>query len=713
MTHTSRPQPIVLVADDDEGIRHLTRAALEQAGLTVEDVADGQKAVDAFKRLAPDIVMLDVRMPIMDGFEACHTIRHLPGGSHVPILIMTGLNDPESIEQAYDMGATDFIAKPWQVLVLANRVRYMLRAGRVLRALQESQQHLARAQQLARLGSWTWTTATNQVVLSEEALRILGLAMGEFGHTRTAYQQFIHPEDLDTVSQAVEEAHKSGKGYVVDYRVVRRDGSERIVTEHAELLLDEQDQPAGLTATIQDITDRRQAEMQIFLSTYYDHITELPNRRLFHDRLAKALETSARTGAQGAVMLVNIDQFRRMNESRGMSHGDGILRILGQRLLQSLRKGDALSHIDEQHGSTVARLIGDTFSILLPTLTSERDPAKTARRLLSAIHRPLEDGDGHSSVTASIGIALFPTHGAGIDQLVNHAEAALQVAKSNGGNRFEYFETNLETGLHARRTLEDDLRHAIERRELILHYQPQVDIKQWAITAVEAFVRWQHPTRGVVSPAEFIRVAEESGLGTALGEWVIRAACAQQKAWRAAGMPPIRMSVNVSDFHVKQRTLPEIVHLALQDIGPTPDFLELEMTEGAIMHDLGHSLQLLKRLKSFGVRIAVDDFGAGSSSLRELTRLPIDTIKIAPEFVQDAALPNAHGSLTAAVIGVGHGLRCRVVGKKVETPEQLEFLRMLGCDDIQGHLYSSATSPERIVQLLHDKPTHGIRRAAA
>lgn len=715
MTHSpSRVQPLALVADDDTAIRALTRAALEQAGLAVEEASDGEEAIDAFKRNTPDIVLLDVMMPKMDGFETCHAIRHLPGGSHTPILIMTGLDDVDSIERAYDMGATDFIAKPWQILVLTNRIRYMLRAGRMVQALRESQLNLARAQKLARLGSWTWTLATNHLAISEEVYRILGITLGEFGHTREGYLAFIHPEDEALVRQSAEAARYGQRSYSLDYRIRRPDGAERIITEHAEPLLDESGITSAITGIIQDITDRRTAEAQLFLSTYYDRLTNLPNRQLFNDRLTKAIEIAAGDRSLGALLLINIDQFRRINDSYGMTQGDEVLRTLGDDLQRCLRKGDALARCGlDDPGSTLARLVGDTFAVFLPHLPSERDAAKVARRILGAIHHPVRTGEEQVTPTASIGITLFPQDGTTVDALVNNAESALKVAKSNGGNRFEYFVREMQLGAIDRHTLEQDLRRAMERHELLLHYQPQVDIKRWAITAVEAFLRWHHPTRGVIPPSQFIPLAEEAGLGVALGEWVIRTACAQQKAWRTAGAPAVRMSVNLSDYHVKQQTLAEIVSLAVQDIGPTPDFLELEMTEGAIMHDLTHSMKLLKRLKSLGVRIAVDDFGAGSSSLGELTHLPIDTIKIAPVFVHDSSPQIGHGGLTAAVIGLGHGLRCRVVAKNVETQEQLEFLRRLGCDDIQGHLYGAAESPERIAHLLSGKPLEPWKRSAA
>ncbi len=713
-TVAHRPLPIALIADDDVTVRMLARQVLEQAGLSVEEVEDGEQAVAAFKRTTPDIVLLDVMMPKMTGFEACHAIRHLPGGSHTPILIMTGLDDVESIEQAYDVGATDFIAKPWQVLILSNRIRYMLRASRMVEALRESQLNLARAQKLAHLGSWAWHVTSNHLTVSEEVYRILGVSLGHFSNTREGYVAFVHPEDLDMVTRSIQDALDSQRTYQLDYRIVRPDGAERIVSEHGEPILGDGGLTTSITGTIQDITDRRNAETQLFLSTYYDPLTHLPNRQLFTDRLAKAIGGAHTASTVGGLLLLNVDQFHRINDTFGMTRGDEVLLGIGERLQDCVRKGDAVARGGpDESASTLARLVGDTFAIFLPHLQSDRDAAKVARRLLSAIHRPFMIGEEQVTVKASVGITLFPTDGSDVDTLVKNSEAALQSAKRKGGDTFEYYVVDMHAGSADQRELEAEFRRALEQQELALYYQPQVDVRRWAITGVEAFVRWPHPTRGFVPPNVFVPLAENVGLGVTLGEWVIRAACAQQKAWRDAGAPGIRVSVNLSDYHFGQQSLIEIICAAVQDVGPSPDFLEMEVTEGAIMRDLAHSLKLLKRLKSLGVRIAVDDFGAGSSSVRELSRLPIDTVKIAPVFVQESSQQGLQSGIAAAVIGLGHGLKCRVVAKNVETQEQLEALRRLGCDDIQGHLYGAAQPADRIAQLLQGKPLGSQRGLSA
>ena len=349
-------QAIALIVDDDPTMRMLARQVLEQIGLEVEEAGDGQEAVRLFKQVRPAIVLLDVLMPVMDGFEACHAIRHLPGGTHTPILIMTGLDDIESIEKAYEVGATDFIAKPWQILILSHRVRYMLRTGRVLEALRESQAGLARAQQLAHLGSWTWTLRTNQFTVSDEVFRILGLSPDQFDRTPEAYLRNVHPDDQELVRQSLEEALALRQDYEVDYRIIRPGGEERIVTERGAPSCDEQGHVLTVTGTIQDITVRRNAEAQMFLSTFYDRLTNLPNRLLFEERLRQAVESAQQSGEPGAVLVLNLDHFRRINETMGLMAGDEVLHAVADRLQDCVRKADGLADFAaRQHDRLIPR----------------------------------------------------------------------------------------------------------------------------------------------------------------------------------------------------------------------------------------------------------------------------------------------------------------------------------------------------------------------
>lgn len=707
-------QAVALIVDDDPTMRMLARQVLEQIGLEVEEAGDGQEAVRLFKQVHPAIVLLDVLMPVMDGFEVCHAIRHLPGGTHTPILIMTGLDDIESIEKAYEVGATDFIAKPWQILILSHRVRYMLRTGRVLEALHDSQAGLARAQQLAHLGSWTWTLSTNRFTVSDEVFRILGLSSDQFGRTPEAYLQTVHPDDQELVSQSLEEALALRRNYEVDYRIIRPDGEERIVTERGTPSCDEQGRVLTITGTIQDITVRRNAEAQMFLSTFYDRLTNLPNRLLFEERLRQAVESAQQSGESGAVLVLNLDRFRRINEAMGLMTGDDVLHAVADRLQDCVRKGDVLAGLNHHPSSyTLARLVADTFSVLMPRLRTPRDAAKMARRLLAAIQQPFSIAHNDITLSASIGITLFPSDAGDVSMLLQQADDALQSAKAKGGTRFVYFTRDLRENQAERLGLEADLRRAIQHHEFVLHYQPQVDIKRWAIRGVEAFLRWQHPARGLLGPAQFLSCAEEAGLTVAIGEWVIKAACRQQKAWQKTGLPPVRVTVNLSPAHFRHQGLVEMISLAVQDMGRNPEYLELEVTESMIMRDLDHSLKVLKHLKALGVRVALDDFGTGFTSLRELRLLPIDAVKIDSSFIQDASATEGSAGFTSALITLAHSLKCRAIAEGVETQAQLEALTRAGCEEVQGFLYSPPRPAEETTHLLTRKPDPQARNRPA
>ncbi|ALA57109.1 response regulator [Nitrospira moscoviensis] len=355
-------KPLALVADDDITLRVLAREALEQAGLRVEDAATGREALEAFQRDTPHIVLLDVMMPEMDGFAACAALRRLPQGENVPIMIMTELDDVESIAQAYDAGATDFITKPWNALILGHRVRYMLRAGQVIDTLREKERSLAEAQRMAHIGNWQWDLATDRFTASEEVYRILGLDRTTFPDTMEAYLEAIHPEDRDQRRQLLRLTLAQMGTYEHDHRVRHPAHGDRIVHEQAKVVREPGGTTGQVVGTIQDITDRRQAEAQIHFLSYYDQLTQLPNRLLFQDRVTQALALAQRHSFIGAVLLINLDRFQRINDTLGPSTGDDILKEVAQRLLHCVRKSDSVGRPHDPYPSILSRLGGDEFT---------------------------------------------------------------------------------------------------------------------------------------------------------------------------------------------------------------------------------------------------------------------------------------------------------------------------------------------------------------
>lgn len=695
--------PLALIADDDPVIRSIARAALEQIGMRVEEAENGREALLAFERNSPDLILMDVMMPHMDGFVACAKIRALPHGVRTPILIMTGLEDLDAINRAFEAGATDFVTKPINGPILAHRIRYMLRASRALEDLRENQITLARAQQLAKLGNWTWDLSDDRVHLSEESCRILGRPLDQHEVSLGELLQSVPPEDRDRVRQALDRARADGTPFHVDHRITHADGSERHVHQQGEDHAGVEGMPTRMIGTIQDVTERRQAESQIYYLAYYDSLTRLPNRNMFQDRLTHALTGVGRTKGLGAVLLLDLDRFQRINDTLGHSGGDRLLQAVADRLREQLRKSDTVArHSPSDSGPTIARLVGDEFSLLLTNLSSQRTPARIAERLLEALALPFRIGGHDVVVTASIGISLFPTDGTTVDSLLGSAEAALHAAKDKGRNAYQYYSHSMNAEATARLELENGMRKALEQGEFTLYYQPRLDLSIWQITGAEALIRWKHPERGLILPAEFIPVAEETGLIGPIGEWVLHSACEQVVAWQREGLPPIRVAVNVSALQFQRGDLVETVQDALQAAGAAPRYLELELTESALMREADTAEGVLKRLKALGIHIAMDDFGTGYSSLSYLMRFPIDTIKIDRSFITDLSQETEAAAIVTAIIALGHSLKRRVLAEGVETEDQMNFLWRHGCDDVQGFLFGRPLPADQFAALLRD-----------
>ena len=694
---------LALIVDDDPVIRAVARAAIEQTGMRVEEADNGREALLAFERYNPDLVLMDVMMPELDGFAACARIRSLPRGARTPILIMTGLDDLDAIHRAFEAGATDFVTKPIDGPILAHRIRYMLRASRALEDLRENQITLARAQQLAKLGNWTWELAGNRFQLSEESCRILGRPLVQREVPLDDLLKSVPQEDRDRVRQTLDGARADGKPFHLEHRIMRPDGSERHVHQQGEGHAGVEGTPSRMIGTIQDVTERRQAESQIYYLAYYDSLTRLPNRNMFQDRLGQALTGLGRAKGLGAVLLLDLDRFQRINDTLGHSGGDRLLQAVADRLRECLRKSDTVArHSQGDGGPTIARLVGDEFSLLLTNLSSQRIPARIAERLLEALTLPFRVGGQDVVVTASIGISLFPTDGTTVDGLLRNADAALHAAKDKGRNIYQYYSHSMNAEATERLQLESGLRNALEQGEFTLYYQPRLDLSTWQITGAEALIRWKHPERGMIPPAEFIPIAEESGLIGPIGEWVLYTACEQVNKWLRKDLPPIRVAVNVSALQFQRGDFVDTVYGVLQAAGTDPRYLELELTETVLMREAETAEGMLRRLKSLGIHIAMDDFGTGYSSLSYLMRFPIDTIKIDRSFVTDLSQEREAGAIVTAIIALGHSLKRRVLAEGVETEDQMHFLWRHGCDDVQGFLFGRPLPADEFAALLRD-----------
>ena len=422
---------------------------------------------------------------------------------------------------------------------------------------------------------------------------------------------------------------------------------------------------------------------------YHDALTDLPNRTLLMDRLTLALAQARRNEQMLAVMFLDLDQFKVVNDTAGHVEGDKLLQSVSQQLNSVLREGD-----------TVARVGGDEFLLLLPKIEQLTDATEIAERVLTAVGRTRVIVGHEFNISISIGITLFPTDGDDAETLLTNADIAMYQAKEQGKNNFQFFTPAMNTRIQNRLALENDLRHGLERGEFVVYYQPQLNISTGQIVGVEALVRWQHPERGLVLPMEFIPVAEETGLIVPLGEWVLHAACAQIRSWQEAGLPPLRVAVNLSAREFQQGNLIEAVAGVLEETGLAPEFLQLEITEGVSIQDVDFTIKVMGELKEMGVQIAIDDFGTGYSALSYLRRFPIDVVKIDRSFVCDLTIDSTDAEIATTIIVMAHNLGLEVIAEGVETEEQLAFLKQRRCDEMQGYLFSKPVPAEKLEEIL-------------
>jgi diguanylate cyclase (GGDEF)-like protein/PAS domain S-box-containing protein len=507
------------------------------------------------------------------------------------------------------------------------------------------------------------------------------------GYTSENLPRRIHdltpPEHHRLDEEAFEKLMAFGACAPFEKEFLKEDGTQIPVLFGAALHEDE------IACFVVDLSQNRQTQEKLNHLAYHDALTDLPNQGLFKDRLKQAIALSRRSDQMQAVLLLNLDRFKTINDSLGYTAGDRLLQSVAQRLSSCVRESD-----------TVARFGGDEFAVLLTQIPRAQDAANVASAIKSALDQAFLFEDQEIFVSSSIGISLYPHDGRDTGGLLKNAGAALDRAKSLGGNVYQFYTAGGTTRALKQLVLENNLRPGLERAEFFVQYQPQVDIRGFHLVGMEALVRWQHPSLGLLYPSEFIPLAEESGLIIALGDWVMRSACAQNKAWQDAGLMPLRLSVNFSARQFQQPTfITDVAHI-LKETNLDPRWLELELTESSIMKDPEVAIEKLHELKLMGIKVAIDDFGTGYSSLNYLKRFPIDTLKIDKSFVADVCRDPHDTAIVRAIINLGHALDLTVIAEGVETKEQLQYLSALECDVVQGFLFSKALPAATFEELL-------------
>lgn len=700
--NVNRGKGLVLVADGDASVRLQLRKVLEQRGFIVEEADNGANAMSAFEHLGPDIVMIDVRLPDIDVFTVYKRMRSFSGDNATPVLMMVGQDDADSIMRGYEAGITDFVTKPVNLTILSYRMLYMLRTNKAFSSLYKSEARLVRVQSIAHVGNWEWDVQADKFYCSEEFYRIFGIDPLSFDGKYLSLLNFVHPADREFVNTSIKEALNEKKLYSIDHRVLLPDGTERTVYAKGEVIVNGSGAANWMVGTVQDITDLKRTEEQIRYLAYFDGLTGLPNRTLFKEHLERAILYATRHKKMIALLFLDMDRFKNINDTLGHDAGDKLLKEMAERLKTSVRKTDSVSHEGPELAGTVSRLGGDEFTILLSDIVQIQDVSRVARRILESISQPILL-DGHEIViTASIGISIYPNDGTDIVYLIKDADTAMYRAKELGKNNFQFYTQSMNNKAFELLVMEGQLHKALEREEFFLHYQPQVDIRTGRIIGVEALVRWQHPELGMVSPASFIPLAEETGLIIPIDEWVLKTACSQNKRWQAAGFPPIKISTNLSAKHFARKNLMESIAKIVHDTGMDPHYLDLEITESVLVKNVGELIIIFQELKGIGVSLLIDDFGTGYSSLSYLKKFSLDVLKIDQSFVREITTDSGSAAITKTIIEMAHNLNLRALAEGVETEEQFTFLLENECDVFQGYLFSKPQPAEEITRFLRD-----------
>ena len=715
---SSSQRGVVLVADDDPVMRMLMLEMLSQVGLDAIEAADGADAVQLARERRPNLILMDVEMPRMDGFAACRAIRRdEQGGALVPIVMVTGGDDIEAVTSAYEAGATDFVSKPINWPILGHRVLYVLRASDAIARLRiaDAQNRAVLAAipdtffRMNRDGFYLDYEPGHERPIANRSVRAADQDNAPFSSERCIGRHISEVLPRPIAARMLEqlgEVLRTQEIRSVEYELIRFGAAQHF---EARLVATSPSEVLGL---VRDISERKRTEEQIRRLAYCDSLTGIPNRQAFLENLERELQRSKIGNKKFAVLFMDLDAFKRINDTLGHNVGDHLLKIVSERLRDTIRPSDLLSRgeavsdemapatASEDSASNLARLGGDEFTILIPDLERVEHALNVAHRVKEAMRRPFLIDGNEIFVTASIGISLFPEDGDDCNSLLKFADTAMYHAKNCGKNNAKLYSSSLTMQIMSHVKLEVGLRKALQNDELYLLYQPQLDVRSQEVVGVEALVRWRHPERGIISPTEFIPLAEETGLIVPIGEWVLRTACNQARAWQRHGRRALRMAVNLSAKQFKDENLSQIVLSALIDTGLDPKLLELELTEGTLMDDALATLATLEQLRRIGVYLSIDDFGTGYSSMNYLKRFDVRALKIDRSFINGLPQDSENAAITRAIIAMAHGLKMSVVAEGVETDEQLVLLQEYGCDMVQGYFLGHPSTAETITGML-------------
>ncbi len=693
---------VLLLVEDNPGDARLLREMFDEQGSHKTELTHVERVSDAEKHLAErevDIVLLDLGLPDAQGVGAVRRVR--AAAPRVPLVVLTGLDDESMATQALQEGAQDYLIKGQiDARGLLRALRYAIERKSMEEALFVEKE---RAQvTLNSIGDAVVCTdiSGNITFLNLVAEKMTlwswqeaaGRPMAEVFRILDATSRETTPNPMDRAIGQDQTVHLPSNCILI-----RRDGSEIPIEDSVAPIHDREGQATGAVIVFRDVSAARAMALQMTHSAHHDFLTGLPNRMLFNDRVNQSIFLAWRHMKKVAVLFLDLDGFKHINDSLGHPIGDKLLQSIAKRLVDCVRVSD-----------TISRQGGDEFVVLLSEMEQSEDAAISARRMLQAAAEAHSIDQHDLHVTASIGVSVYPDDGLDAETLIKNADTAMYQAKENGRQSYQYFKPAMNVRAVERQSIEESLRRALERQEFALHYQPKINLRTGEITGAEALIRWTHPTRGPVAPGQFIPVAEDCGLILPIGNWVLREACKQARAWLDAGLPMRTMAVNISAMEFRHEHFLEGVFAILKDTGLDPRCLELELTESVLMKHAGSTESILRILRARGVQLAVDDFGTGYSSLSYLRKFSIDALKIDQSFIRQITSAPDETTIVAAVISMGRSLKLRVVAEGVETLQELKFLQAHECDEAQGYYFSRPVLPEQFARLLKT----GISEAA-
>jgi diguanylate cyclase (GGDEF)-like protein/PAS domain S-box-containing protein len=670
----------ILLIEDDIAVARAILDALSNSDDERFQVEWARCCSDGLERLAGvAAIMVDLFLPDSQGIETFD--RLFKAAPMIPILVLISLRDEETAKLAVQCGAQDYLLKSrLDAYLLPKALGSMIERAVIAEALFDEKE---RAE--VTLNSIGDAVVSTDVLGRVSYLNVVAEGLTGWpndeavGHPLEDVFRIIDATTRETARNPMLLAIHENKtvGLTPNCVLIRRDGVEAAIEDSAAPIHDRLGTVSGAVMVFHDVSAARAMTLKMAYLAQHDTLTNLPNRILLDDRLHEAIALSNRHRRKLAVLFVDLDLFKHINDSLGHNVGDRLLQSVAHRLAESVRSSD-----------TVSRQGGDEFVILLWELKQPQDAAITAEKILRALREP-HYIDGHELyITASIGIVTYPDDATDAATLMKHADFAMYHAKDAGRDRYQYFQSEVNAQAINRQAVEHSLRHAVERQELLLHYQPKINLATGAILGVEALIRWRRPERGLVPPSEFIEIAERCGLIVPIGRWVLREACRQSRAWQDAGLPMVRVAINVSSVELRAADFVSSVINTLAETGVEAHSLELELTETFLMQEVNSTIATLRELRSIGVHLALDDFGTGYSSLSCLQRFPIDTLKIDQSFVRDLVSDADDANIVSAVIGMGNSLHLRVIAEGIETLEQLIFLQKHGCAAGQGFYFS-------------------------